>query len=144
MFKSIALAASISLCTLSAQAQSFDNTVISSDLTLEEATAIVSEFETFMMEITEALESVNDAASAEAAANTLMSIKFRAGELQNKMNQVTAADPQIQQALLPRVFGALVQSAARVEKATTNIESNNYYGCELLRELMLELDATSN
>ena len=144
MFKYIALAAGISLCSLNAQAQSFDNTVMSSDLTLEEASAIVTEFETFMTEITEALESVNDAASAEAAANILMSIKFRAGDLQNKMNQVTAADPQIQQELLPRIFGALVQSAARVEKATANIESNNYYGCELLRELMLELDSTSN
>lgn len=139
MFKYIALTAVVSLSSLPVQAQAFDTTMISSDLTLEEASAIVSEFEAFMAEITETLESVQDSASAEAAATTLMNIKFRAAELQNKMNQVTAADPQIQQALLPRIFGALVQSAERVDKATANIESNNYYGCEQLRELMLEL-----
>lgn len=139
MLKYIALTAALSLSSLSVQAQSIDNTIVRSDLTLEEASEIVSEFEAFMNEITEALESVQDSASAEAAASNLMNIKFRAAELQEKMNRVTAADPQIQQALLPRIFGTLMQSAERVEKATNNIESNNYYGCELLRELMLEL-----
>ena len=93
-----------------------------------------------MNEMTEALESVNDSDTAEAAANVLMGLKLRAGELQRKMNLITASAPEIQQAVLPRLLGCLLQCGERVGLATENIEANNYYGCDALRELMEQLN----
>lgn len=139
MIKHFALAAILSTAAINANAQ-VDELSFSVSLTEEEANAYVAEFESFMNEMTEALESVNDSDTAEAAANVLMGLKLRAGELQRKMNLITASAPEIQQAVLPRLLGCLLQCGERVGLATENIEANNYYGCDALRELMEQLN----
>lgn len=139
MIKHLSLAVLLG-CSVATYAPAQEISAISSDsMTIEEANAAVAELEAYMTEITEALESVQDPASAEAAAGILMTIKFRAGELQRKMNALTASAPEVQQQVLPRVLGCLVECGQRVATATENIEANNYYDCEALRELMDEL-----
>ena len=132
MIKNLALAALLSTATMTATAQ-VDDLSFSISLTQEEANAYITEFEGFMMEMTEALESVNDSTSAEAAANVLMGLKL-------KMDAISASSPEVQQAVLPRVLGVIVQCGERVALATENIVANDYYGCDALRDLMEQLN----
>ena len=139
MIKNLALAALLSTAAMTATAQ-VDALSFSISLTQEEANAYITEFEGFMMEMTEALESVNDSTSAEAAANVLMGLKLRAAEMQRKMDAISASSPEVQQAVLPRVLGVIVQCGERVALATENIVANDYYGCDALRDLMEQLN----
>ena len=139
MIKNLALAALLSTAVMTATAQ-VDDLSFSISLTQEEANAYITEFEGFMMEMTEALESVNDSTSAEAAANVLMGLKLRAAEMQRKMDAISASSPEVQQAVLPRVLGVIVQCGERVALATENIVANDYYGCDALRDLMEQLN----
>ena len=139
MIKNLALAALLSTAAMTATAQ-VDDLSFSISLTQEEANAYITEFEGFMMEMTEALESVNDSTSAEAAANVLMGLKLRAAEMQRKMDAISDSSPEVQQAVLPRVLGVIVQCGERVALATENIVANDYYGCDALRDLMEQLN----
>ena len=139
MIKNLALAALLSTAAMTATAQ-VDDLSFSISLTQEEANAYITEFEGFMMEMTEALESVNDSTSAEAAANVLMGLKLRAAEMQRKMDAISASSPEVQQAVLPRVLGIIVQCGERVALATENIVANDYYGCDALRDLVEQLN----
>lgn len=139
MLKNIAIAAVVAMGSISAQAQMMDTTTISYTMTEEEATAAVNEFVQFMNEITEALESVTDNASAEAAAERLQVVKLSAGDLQAKMDQISALDPAIQQKLLPLVLGTIVEHGQRVNAALESIKANDCYGSQALREMLEEL-----
>lgn len=139
MLKNIAIAAVVAMGSISAQAQMMDTTTISYTMTEEEATAAVNEFVQFMNEITEALESVTDNASAEAAAERLQVVKLSAGDLQAKMDQISALDPAIQQKLLPLVLGTIVEHSQRVNAALESIKANDCYGSQALREMLEEL-----
>ena len=114
---------------------------IHNDLTEAEATAIVEEFATFMNTLTEALENATDTAGAEAAVQTMQSLKLQSGDLQRKMNLVTASDPAIQAKLLPTILGLVVEHGQRSADAIQRIQNNNYYDSEALRECIAELQA---
>lgn len=140
MIKYLAIAAVVSLGSLQTQAQMMDSTISApTAMTEEEATNAVNEFVQFMNEITEALESVTDISSADAAAERLQTIKMSAAGLQAKMDQVSAMDPSVQQKLLPIVLNTIVEHGQRANKAIENIKANDCYGSQALREMLEEL-----
>lgn len=135
------LIAVASLCNLASAQYPAITPAVSSDISETEATAIVEEFANFMNSLTSALESATDTAGAEAAAQTMQSLKLQAGDLQRKLNQISTAAPAIQQKLLPQVLGLVVEHGQRSADAIQRIQANNYYNCEALRECIAELQA---
>lgn len=135
------LIAAACLCNPAAAQHRAIPSTVSSDLSETEATAIVEEFVAFMNTLTGALESATDTTSAEAAAQTMQSLKLQAGDLQRKLDQISTAAPAIQQKLLPQVLGLVVEHGQRSADAIQRIRANNYYDCEALRECIAELQA---
>ncbi len=109
------------------------------ELTETEAAAIVEEFAAFMDTLTGALERATDPTGAEAAAQTMQSLKLSAGDLQKKLDLISTAAPAIQQKLLPQVLGLVVEHGQRAADAIQRIQANNYYNCDALRECIAEL-----
>ena len=140
MFKHIFIAAVAATGTVYAQDQLI-NTSAATTMTEDDAMAIIGEFAQFMEELTSALESVNDNASAEAAADRINNLKFVAGDLQLKLNSIQTMDPAIQQKLLPIVLGIVMEHGQRVSAVVDTITANNYYDSQALRECILELQA---
>ena len=142
--KATALFAFAALCSPLATAQDTLAPVAGSTMTAEDAQAIVAEFAQFMEDIISSLEKVTDTTSAEEAAAAIQSIKPRAAALQAKLDNLSSADPEIQAALLPQIPAVLMGSAERFEKALSNLQSNNFFNCESLRELISELNTQNN
>ena len=55
---------------------------------------------------------------------------------------MTAEDAQA--AVFPQVIAVLMGSAERFEKALSNLQTNNFFNCESLRELISELNTQNN
>ena len=142
--KATAFFAMAALCSPLAFAQDTIAPVAGVTMTAEDAQAAVAEFAQFMEDIISTVENVHDTASADEAAAALQSIKHRANDLQMKMDAISSMDPEIQQAVLPQVIGILFGSAERFEKALKNVQSNNYYNSEALREVLGELNTQNN
>ena len=140
MFKHLFIAAVAATGTVYAQDQLI-STGVATTMTEEDAMAIIGEFAQFMEELTSALESVNDNASAEAAADRINNLKLVAGDLQLKLNSIQTMAPAIQQKLLPIVLGIVMEHGQRVSNVVDTITANNYYGSQALRECILELQA---
>ena len=140
MFKHIFIAAVAATGTVYAQDQLI-STGVATTMTEEDAMAIIGEFAQFMEELTSALESVNDAASAEAAADRINNLKLIAGDLQAKLNRIQTMDPAIQQKLLPIVLGIILEHGERVSAVLDTITANNCYGSQALRECIIEMQA---
>ncbi|MBE6435445.1 MAG: hypothetical protein E7030_04500 [Akkermansiaceae bacterium] len=141
MFKYIALTATVATGCICPQLHAADTIAASATMTEEEATAVVNEFVAFMNELTEALESVSDSASADAAAERLNILKLSAGQLQAKLDTISTLDPAIQQKLLPLVLGAVVEHGQRVSKVIESLQAADCYGSQALRECLAELRA---
>ncbi len=141
MFKHIAIAAIAAMGTVQAQDSMIDTTAISSAITEDEAMAAVNEFVQFMNELTSALESATDLASADAAAERLNTLKLSAAGLQAKLDLIQTADPAIQQKLLPIVLGTVVEHGQRVSEVIETLKVNDCYGSQALRECLAELQA---
>lgn len=142
--KATALFAFAALCSPLATAQDSLAPVAGSAMTAEDAQAVVAEFAQFMEDIISSLEKVTDTTSAEEAVTVLQSIKPRAAALQAKLDNLSSADPEIQAALLPQILAVLMGSAERFEKTLSNLQSNNFFNCESLRELISELNTQNN
>ena len=140
MFKHIFIAAVAATGTVYAQDQLI-STGVATTMTEEDAMAIIGEFAQFMEELTSALESVNDAASAEAAADRINNLKLIAGDLQAKLNRIQTMDPAVQQKLLPIVLGIILEHGERVSAVLDTITANNCYGSQALRECIIEMQA---
>ena len=141
MFKHIAIAAIAAMGTVQAQDSMIDTTAISSAITEDEAMAAVNEFVQFMNELTSALESATDLASADAAAERLNTLKLSAAGLQAKLDLIQTADPAIQQKLLPIVLGTVVEHGQRVSEVIETLKVNDCCGSQALRECLAELQA---
>lgn len=140
MFKHVFIAAVAATGTVYAQDQLI-STGVATTMTEEDAMAIIGEFAQFMEELTSALESVNDAASAEAAADRINNLKLIAGDLQAKLNRIQTMDPAVQQKLLPIVLGIILEHGERVSAVLDTITANNCYGSQALRECIIEMQA---
>ena len=140
MFKHVFIAAVAATGTIYAQDQLI-STGVATTMTEEDAMAIIGEFAQFMEELTSALESVNDAASAEAAADRINNLKLIAGDLQAKLNRIQTMDPAVQQKLLPIVLGIILEHGERVSAVLDTITANNCYGSQALRECIIEMQA---
>ena len=142
--KATALFAFAALCSPLATAQDSLAPVAGSAMTAEDAQAVVAGFAQFMEDIISSLEKVTDTTSAEEAVAVLQSIKPRAAALQAKLDNLSSADPEVQAAVFPQVIAVLMGSAERFEKALSNLQSNNFFNCESLRELISELNTQNN
>lgn len=141
MFKYLALTAAVATGCLCPQTHAADSIDFSATMSEEEATAAVNEFVQFMNELTDALESATDTASADAAAERLNTLKLSAGQLQAKLDRIQTMDPAIQQKLLPLVLGAVVEHGQRVSKVMESLQAADCYGSQALRECLAELRA---
>lgn len=141
MIKIIAITAGLVSGTMCALGQWTEPSAVNMNMTEEEAMNIIGEFAQFMNELTSALESATDPASADAAVERLNTLKLSARDLQARMDLIQTAPPEIQQKLLPIVLGIVMEQGQRVSVAIERIKANDYYGCQALRECLSELQA---
>lgn len=135
--KKIAFFAAAALCSPVAMAQ--DVAPAASAASSVEAEAVVDEVIVVLTEVVETLESVNDQASADAAAAKLVALQSRMVEVQAKMEGLGEPDEATQEKLAEKLLPALFGLMPRMEAAAMNIFENNCYGSAALEAAMNEM-----
>lgn len=135
--KKIAFFAAAALCSPVAMAQ--DVAPAAPVASSVEAEAVVDEIIVVLTEVVETLESVNDQASADAAAAKLVALQSRMVEVQAKMEGLGEPDEATQEKLAEKLLPALFGLMPRMEAAAMNIFENNCYGSAALEAAMNEM-----
>lgn len=138
--KKIAFFAAAALCSPVAMAQDVAPVApAASAASSVEAEAVVDEVIVVLTEVVETLESVNDQASADAAAAKLVALQSRMVEVQAKMESMGEPDEATQEKLAEKLLPALFGLMPRMEAAAMNIFENNCYGSAALEAAMNEM-----
>lgn len=135
--KKIAFFAAAALCSPVAMAQ--DVAPVAPVASSVDAEAVVDEVIAVLTEVVETLESVNDQASADAAAAKLVALQERMVEVQAKMEAMGEPDEATQEKLAEKLLPALFGLMPRMEAAAMNIFENNCFGSAALEAAMSEM-----
>ncbi len=137
--KKIAFFAAAALCSSMAMAQDVPATPVAPVASYAEAEAVVDEMIAVLTEVVDVLESVNDQATADAAAAKLTALKDRMMEVQLKAEAMGEPDEATQEKLAEKLLPAMFSLAPRMEAAGTNILENNCFGSAALEAIMNEM-----
>ena len=136
--KKIAFFAAAALCGSMAMAQDVSVAPEAAAVSYAEAEAVLDEMIVVLTEVVEILESVNDQATADAAAAKLVALKDRAQQVQDKMAAMGERDAATEEKLSAKLMPALFMLAPRMEAAGMNIVENNFYGSTALEAILNE------
>lgn len=104
-----------------------------------DAEALVDAILVKLEEMVVALESVNDLATADAAAAKIATIKAEVEELTAQGEAMGEPDEATQERLAQKAMTVLFSIAPRIEEAGARIEENNFYGSEALENIINEM-----
>lgn len=136
--KKIAFFSAAALYSSMAMAQDVPVAPEAAAVSYAEAEAVLDEMIVVLTEIVEILESVNDQATADAAAAKLVALKDRAQQVQDKMTAMGEPDAATQEKLAAKLMPALFMLAPRMEAAGMKITENNFYGSTALEAILNE------
>ena len=86
-----------------------------------------------------ALEGIKDKATADAVAQKLPELAAALRRAEEKMEADDAVSLEMQAALMPQVMPKLMELMPRIEKALNNIETNDCYGSQALKDALMNL-----
>ena len=86
-----------------------------------------------------ALEGIKDKATADAVAQKLPELAAALRRAEEKMEADDAVSLEMQTALMPQVMPKLMELMPRIEKALNNIETNDCYGSQALKDALMNL-----
>ena len=86
-----------------------------------------------------ALEGIKDKATADAVAQKLPELVAALRRAEEKMEADDAVSLEMQAALMPQVMPKLMELMPRIEKALNNIETNDCYGSQALKDALMNL-----
>ena len=142
--KKIAFFAAAALCGSMAMAQDVSVAPVApvapeaEAVSYAETEAVLDEMIVVLTEVVEVLESVNDQATADAAAAKLVALKDRAQQVQDKMAAMGELDDATEEKLSAKLMPVLFMLAPRMEAAGMNIVENNFYGSTALEAVLNE------
>ena len=103
------------------------------------AEVIVDQMLAKLVEMVDVLESVEDRATADAAAEKITAIKAEVEALTVQAEALGELDEATQQAIAGKMMGVLFSIAPRIEEAGARIEENAFYGSEALEAVINEM-----
>lgn len=107
-----------------------------------EVTALMSTVEETLQaleKMVEALEKIKDKETADAAAQNLPSLAAALRRAEEKMEGDVAVSQEMQVELMQKVMPKLMVLMPRIEKALNNIETNDCYGSQALKDALMNL-----
>jgi hypothetical protein len=104
-----------------------------------EAEALVDAILGKLEDMVQVLESVNDRATADAAAEKIAAIKAEVEALTAQGEALGEPDEATQERIAAKAMTVIFTIAPRIEEAGARIEENDFYGSEALKNVINEM-----
>ncbi len=137
IMKKIAFLAAAVFCSPVAFAQ--EAPVAATVAPAADAEAVVDAILAKLEEMVVVLESVNDRATADAAAEKIAAIKAEVDDLTAQGEALGEPDEATQERIAQKAMTVIFTIAPRIEKAGSRIEEHDFYGSEALKNIINEM-----